>query len=381
MIRRTQLATTVAAALSLVVALRGALAQQDLVAPTAAQGNASVLGPAVQLTPQRTWYAKAAPLTVSVGLDGLTDEVALVLLDADGAQLARVDTRAPSLDLRMAMPEVLSITRAAYLQGLVRGEAVGTPLVVEPLRTPRRVRTREEIDATGATRTVVIGWDGEPLPDATPADRAAMKEGVQYEPQITAGFHMAPEEDLLLSTDRGDLRIAFSHDEAPATGANMRRLASEGFYDGLTFHRIASVDRSGRPFVVQGGDPAGTGDGTPGYAITLEESGLPFDFGVLGMARADDPHSVGCQFFIALGREGTARLDGKYSAFAYCVEGEPTIRALESVAIEDPETQRPVVAPRILSARLVPAPPRSPGISRLTHRVQRTDAASAPTHR
>ncbi len=320
-------------------------------------------------------------MLVRLETDGLVEEVTLMLLDSGGQVIGQSPVRASTIDLRQVIPAMLSIERAAYLQASVRGESIGAPLVVEPLRTPRRVRTRERTDETGAVRTDVIGWDADPLPSATREERDAMSTPRPVEPQITAGFRLYPEEDLVLSTDRGDLRFAFSHDEAPATGHNLRQLAREGFYDGLTFHRIASVDRQGNPFVVQGGDPAGTGDGTPGYAITLEESSLPFDFGVVGMARADDPHSVGCQFFIALGREGTARLDGKYSPFAYCVEGEPTIRALESCVIEDPATQRPVVPPRILSATLTPAPPRSMGTSRTTQRVTRQQPGESAEHR
>ncbi|MDA0802267.1 MAG: peptidylprolyl isomerase [Planctomycetota bacterium] len=341
----------------------------------------AVAQPSVRIVSKRQWHARGAPMVVDISRDGVTGEVDLALLDAAGTEVASVTVRELSVDLLTVLPAIATMERAAYLQAVVQGDAVGSPLVIEPLRTPRRVRTRELTTPEGTVRMDIIGWDAEALPSATEEDRAAMAAKVALEEVVTAGFRLYLEEDVLLSTDRGDMRIAFAHDQAPATGHNMRRLAREGFYDGLVFHRIVAIGRDGNPFVVQGGDPAGTGDGTPGYAITLEESDLPFDFGVLGMARADEPHSVGCQFFIALSREGTARLDGKYSAFAYCTEGEPAIRALETSVIEDPVTQRPAIPPRILQATVVPAPPRAPGKNRFDTRVERSDSGGSGEQR
>jgi peptidyl-prolyl cis-trans isomerase B (cyclophilin B) len=121
---------------------------------------------------------------------------------------------------------------------------------------------------------------------------------------------------------------------------------------------VVPLDRDGRPFVVQGGDPTGTGDGGPGWNLALEPSDLPHDRGVLGMARGDDPHSAGSQFYVSLSREGTARLDGQYCTFAVITDGWDTLDAIASGAIGDATTGRPAVPVRIERVEIVPAPPR-----------------------
>ena len=108
-------------------------------------------------------------------------------------------------------------------------------------------------------------------------------------------------------------------DVAPNTVANFIELASSGFYDGLIFHRVISG------FMIQGGDPQGTGMGGPGYCIKGEftENGFENDLshtrGVLSMARAMDPDSAGSQFFI-MHQDGPF-LDGQYAAFGKVIEG------------------------------------------------------------
>ena len=82
----------------------------------------------------------------------------------------------------------------------------------------------------------------------------------------------------------------------------------------------------------------------------------PHDFGVLSMARDDAPDTNGSQIFICLSREGTARLDGKYTSFAQAVRGVETIMKLGSVKTDE-KTQRPIDPPKVLGARLTPAPP------------------------
>ena len=95
-------------------------------------------------------------------------------------------------------------------------------------------------------------------------------------------------------------------EKAPNTVASFVSLARKGFYNGLIFHRVVPG------FVVQGGDPLGTGEGGPGYSLKAEFNDIPYDEGVLGMARTQDPDSAGSQFFITLSRK--AYLDGQYIA-------------------------------------------------------------------
>lgn len=126
---------------------------------------------------------------------------------------------------------------------------------------------------------------------------------------------------------------------------------------------------AGQPFVIQAGDPTATGDGGPGYWLPIEDSHLPHDFGVISMARSDDPDSNGSQFFFALSRAGTARLDGQYCAFGYAVDGAATIKAIAEVELADVKAGKAVDPPLISSAELVPAPPRTPNRGRPDERI------------
>jgi peptidyl-prolyl cis-trans isomerase B (cyclophilin B) len=118
----------------------------------------------------------------------------------------------------------------------------------------------------------------------------------------------------------GSIQLEFFPDVAPATVANFIKLAEAGFYDGLTFHRVEPG------FVVQGGDPNGTGTGGPGYNIKAEFSSKPHLRGTLAMARAADPDSAGSQFYICLGP--APFLDGKYTVFGQVKSGMEAVDAI-----------------------------------------------------
>ena len=118
-------------------------------------------------------------------------------------------------------------------------------------------------------------------------------------------------------------------DIAPITVENFIKLASEGFYDGLIFHRVIEG------FMIQGGDPDGTGCGGPGYSIKGEfaSNGIKNDLkhtrGVISMARSMMPDSAGSQFFIM--HEDAPHLDGQYAAFGKVVEGMDTVDEIASI--------------------------------------------------
>lgn len=119
-------------------------------------------------------------------------------------------------------------------------------------------------------------------------------------------------------------------DKAPNTVYNFISLASGGFYDGLTFHRII------KGFMIQGGDPAGTGIGGPGYCIKGEfslngykKNDLKHERGTLSMARTMDPNSAGSQFFIM--HANASYLDGQYAAFGKVVQGIEVVDEIASV--------------------------------------------------
>ena len=119
--------------------------------------------------------------------------------------------------------------------------------------------------------------------------------------------------------DGGVMKGELYDDIAPITVENFEKLAGEGFYDGLTFHRVIPG------FMIQGGDPAGNGTGGPGYTIKGEftsngvQNDLKHTTGVLSMARTMVPDSAGSQFFIMVA--DAPHLDGEYAAFGKITEG------------------------------------------------------------
>ena len=119
-----------------------------------------------------------------------------------------------------------------------------------------------------------------------------------------------------IKTEKGTLKVEFYQDDAPNTVANFIKLANEGYYNGLTFHRVIPN------FVVQGGCPKGTGVGGPGYTIDCELEGdnQYHDRGVLSMAHAGR-NTGGSQFFICHSRDNTAHLDRNHTCFGKVVEG------------------------------------------------------------
>lgn len=135
--------------------------------------------------------------------------------------------------------------------------------------------------------------------------------------------------NILITMENGDTMSAELYPEiAPKTVENFVKLVNENFYDGLIFHRVIPG------FMIQGGDPQGTGMGGPGYSIVGEFSsnGFPNDLkhtrGVLSMARAMDPNSAGSQFFIM--HQDAPHLDGQYAAFGKLTDGFDTLDKIAS---------------------------------------------------
>lgn len=128
----------------------------------------------------------------------------------------------------------------------------------------------------------------------------------------------------VLHTNKGDITLRLAGAAAPRHVANFVKLARAGYYNGVTFHRVVPN------FVIQAGDPTGTGSGGPGYRINFESSPLTHVKGALGMARTQDPNSAGSQFYITL--EATPHLDGGYVVFGNTVSG---MEVVESIAQGD----------------------------------------------
>ncbi len=328
--------------------------------------------PMPTLRASHLYNSPSGPVEVVVR-GGPENTASLLLLDAAGEVMGVARNPAGRVDILSALPGVSTLDRAAWIQLVVDEKPVGAPLVVQPLREPPPVRTMRALRPDSTVEyTKIIGWGDQPLDPEDPSIKTELAKWIAGDPPVNSGFKIYTEMDALIRTDHGEIRIAFAPDEAPATVWNFRTLVRDGFYDDGGFHRVVPVDRQGRPFVIQGGDPTLSGNGGPGFALPLEPSRLPHDYGVISMARADDPHSAGSQFFIALGREGCARLDGQYCAFGYAVGGNRTIDSIASTPIADIADGRPTAIPRIISVRLVDSQPRMPGIDRRNDRVKQS---------
>jgi peptidylprolyl isomerase/peptidyl-prolyl cis-trans isomerase B (cyclophilin B) len=120
-----------------------------------------------------------------------------------------------------------------------------------------------------------------------------------------------------ITTPKGDIVFSFYPDDAPQHSAAFIKLARNGFYDGLTFHRYEPG------FVIQGGDPSGNGTGGPGYTIDAEFSELKHVKGTVAMARSSNPNSAGSQFYIVLG--DAPFLNRQYTVFGQVVEGQNVV--------------------------------------------------------
>lgn len=126
-----------------------------------------------------------------------------------------------------------------------------------------------------------------------------------------------------MRTTEGVIVFELFDEDAPNTVANFRKLAGEGFYDGLTFHRII------KDFMAQGGCPQGTGTGGPGYQFEDEFNDHKVERGALAMANAG-PNTNGSQFFIVTA-DAAPWLDGKHTVFGKVVEGEDVVERLNDV--------------------------------------------------
>jgi cyclophilin family peptidyl-prolyl cis-trans isomerase len=171
-------------------------------------------------------------------------------------------------------------------------------------------------------------------------------------------YRLQPLQYAEMSTDLGDMTIAFYYDAAPVTVDNFLQLASQGFYDGLPFHTILPG------FTIQSGDPKGDGTGGPGYNIDAEFGTRKADAGVLAMSRMRDPledpgtgvgprpefaNSAGSQFFICLDYHNTQQYDRLYTTFGQVAgpAGMETVKKIAAVPLADPKQGRPQVAPLI----------------------------------
>ena len=185
--------------------------------------------------------------------------------------------------------------------------------------------------ALAALCLVLTGCSGRTEPAYTPVPQKDTEteaptsdpEGDKYMNKVYATITMQ---------DGGVIKLELYPDLAPQSVRNFCYLARQGFYDGLTFHRII------HGFMIQGGDPQGNGQGGPGYTIKGEfasngfENDLKHTRGVISWARRSDPYkdSAGSQFFIV--QQDSPHLDGSYAAFGKVIEGIEVVDRIASVA-------------------------------------------------
>jgi cyclophilin family peptidyl-prolyl cis-trans isomerase len=162
--------------------------------------------------------------------------------------------------------------------------------------------------------------------------------------------------EIVMATSLGDITLLVEADLSPIAVGNFVALAECGFYDNVIFHRIAYM-QDGTPFVIQGGDPTGTGMGDPGYKIQDEPVIGEYRRGVLAMARSAAPNSQGSQFFIVLddGAAGPLESVRTYAILGEVISGLDVVDAI--AAVERDQDDRPVVPVTILGTTVnSPAP-------------------------
>ncbi len=194
--------------------------------------------------------------------------------------------------------------------GLMLAQSGGRSQIVEPTIPPFAAAT----PATGG------------VPGPLPADVAARNGFYTAPPPMT--IDPSKTYTAKIVTPRGDIVIRLRPDLAPETVNNFVFLAREGFYDGVTWHRVLPG------FMAQGGDPTGTGTGGPGYTIRDEFTpDMIFDRpGIVAMARTAMPNSAGSQFFITTAP--APHLNGQYTIFGEVIEGQEIVNG---IPLRDPD--------------------------------------------
>lgn len=248
-------------------------------------------------------------------------------------------------------PVVLVAVGALVIAGAL---ALGVVMGRQPAAEP----------ASPGTPTDVAALEGTVAP-ATPAAEQAPPPA----PEQADGEYAGPEDQALdaaansyfatIQTAKGDIVVQLWPDVAPEHVNSFVFLSRDGFYDGLNFHRVEPG------FVIQGGDPLGTGMGGPGYSIPAEfnsDNPVPHRIGTLAMARSNDPNSAGSQFYIVLEDGPTASsLDGQYTVFGHVVQGMDVVKqiavgdVMDKVVIEEKPASEGLVSPDDIRAGTLPA--------------------------
>lgn len=213
-------------------------------------------------------------------------------------------------------------------------------------KTTPKTETASEMDSvvdadTAGTETTKDKSDSAGTESMTsdPTDAGSKADTqVKYEAPIrNASNHI-----VKLTTTMGDLTLELFRDISPNHADSFLARVKDGFYEGTIFHRVI------QNFMIQGGDPTGTGSGDASYNLNQEFNDITHERGILSMARANDPNSASCQFFVV--HKKSAHLDGRYTVFGNLLAGYET---LDKIATTPHKQTRPITEIKILKATVI----------------------------
>ncbi len=175
----------------------------------------------------------------------------------------------------------------------------------------------------GPSSSVSPAPSGEPSPGASvqPSGAPTQAKASNPNPDLTVDPNGLSKATVIVTTTQGVVKFKFYPKDAPNTVKRLIELINQGFYNGLTFHRVVPN------FVVQGGDPQGNGSGGSGQKLKAEFNDRKHIEGAVAMARAADPDSADSQFYITLGPQ--PHLDKSYTVFGQVTEGMDVVRKLQ----------------------------------------------------
>jgi peptidyl-prolyl cis-trans isomerase B (cyclophilin B) len=325
-----------------------------------------------QLTPDRLYYGinRSIPMKVTLP-EGKAGDLRIELFSSEqNDSVAKAAVEKGGVDLAALFPTLWTTKspRLQYAQLVVGEERLGAPVVLQPMVNPMAAMLYNE--------PLKQPWFIDPKttqPNFKP--REGQVAWVSNETRTYTGIRAYVDKHVVFETSLGEIEFRLDSAAAPNTAYTVMHLVEGGFYTEVIFHRVVPRTLAGSPFVIQVGDPTGTGDGGPGFSIDLEPSTLQHDFGVISMARETEPNTNGSQVFVCLSREGTKALDGRYTAFGYAVRGAETILSIAATPLipdeagKDPKN-RPKDPPVLLRAKLVDAPPYGQAPARVMRPVE-----------
>ncbi len=187
-----------------------------------------------------------------------------------------------------------------------------------------------------------------PLPTIGPSTAASAAARAACPTSQPPALARGETRTVTIQTAKGAIALKIEADLSPIAAGNFVALAGCGFYDGIVFHRVATLP-DGTPFVIQGGDPTGSGSGGPGYSIQDEPVTAPYLRGTVAMARTSAPNSVGSQFFIVLDDKDRSILSqyNTYQIIGSVTSGMDTVDAIYAAAGGQEQPANPIAMTKV----------------------------------